>query len=319
MIKTAVSLSMILLAAQGVAASSGNAALDTVNSFEKLFGVTKGKRRNHTKGFCFDATLIPHDKTIKQYSSSPMFTGESKVIGRLSHKGGNNKAADSKPAEYGMGLSISSTGSTHLMSMNTQDFFPVSTPEAFAELMLAKTQGKAAVKAFKDKNTDLQRFKAHNSKKSKTLTPYEGSTYNSINSFYLVNNEGKETAVRWSFVPSKTQSIVLEPKQDFFYENMQRNLNNGEISWDMVVTIANKDDAIDNAAIQWTGEHKQIIAAKLKVSSISTEQAGQCDTINYDPLVVSSGFKPSADPLLQARHDAYAITLGRRLTEKNTK
>jgi len=25
----------------------------TVDSFEKLFGVTQGRRRNHTKGFCF--------------------------------------------------------------------------------------------------------------------------------------------------------------------------------------------------------------------------------------------------------------------------
>lgn len=317
-IKKTITLSILILGTQGAITYADNTPANTVNSFEKLFGITEGKRRNHTKGFCFEGTLTPNDKLIQTYSSSALFTGESKVIGRLSHKGGNSSAADNKPAEYGIGLSLSTaSGETHLMSMNTLDFFPVATPEAFAELMRAKVQGGDAIKAFKQKNTDLQRFKAHESKKTKTLTPYEGSTFNSINSFYLVNNNGNKTAIRWSFVPTRTQAIVLAPKQDFFFANMQQNLKNHGITWDMVVTIANPNDAINNAALPWSGKHTKVIAAKLKVSSISTEKEGQCDNINFDPLVLSSGFTPSEDPLLQARRTAYAISFGKRLSEKN--
>ncbi|MEM7017804.1 MAG: catalase, partial [Pseudomonadota bacterium] len=201
-------------------------------------------------------------------------------------------------------------------SMNTLDFFPVATPEAFAELTHAKTQGPAAIKAFKLKNSDFQNFKAHMSKKMGVLTPYEGSAFNSINSFYLVNEEKEKTAVRWSFVPVKQQAIVLDPNQNFFYENMQHNLKRHEIVWDMVITIARDDDIIDNAAVQWQGEHTQITAAKLKVISLSSEQVGECDRINYDPLVLSPGFEPSSDPLLQARRIAYAVSFGRRISEK---
>ncbi|TQV87021.1 catalase [Aliikangiella coralliicola] len=299
-------------------ARADSSAVDTVNAFEKLFGVTEGKRRNHTKGFCFEAVLTPEDKAIKRYSNSALFLNESKVIGRLSHKGGNNSARDDKPAEYGMGLSISTTsGEVHNMSMNTLDFFPVSTPEAFAELMYAKTQGPAAVKAFKMKNTDLQRFKKHMSKKAQVLTPYENSTYNSLNSFFLVNAKSEKTAVRWSFVPAEPLSFVVDKKPDFFFDNMQQNLKNHSISWNMIVTIANENDVINNAAIQWSGDHKQILAAKLKVLSISSEREGKCDAINYDPLVLSKGFEASADPLLQARRNAYAISFGRRSAEKS--
>ena len=239
------------------------------------------------------------------------------MIGRLSHKGGKNVPADSKPAHYGMSLSISGpSNSLHLMSMNTEDFFPVATPEEFIALLRAKATSKAATKAFKAGNADLQRYAAHHSKKPKVLTPYEGTTYNSVNSFYLVTKEGAKTAIRWSFVPASNQSIVLEPAQDFFYQNMQKNLNDHEIVWDMVVTIANQDDVVDNASLPWTGPHKQITAAKLKVASISTEQQGQCDDINYDPMVVAAGFEPSNDPLLQARRDIYAVAFGKRLGEK---
>jgi catalase len=293
-----------------------NASSD-IDTFEKLFGITEGKRRNHTKGFCFEATLTPKNKDIQQYSTSKLFSQSSKVIGRFSHKGGKNLAADNKPGEYGMGLSIKTADNeTHLMSMNTLDFFPVSTPEAFAELMQAKVSGSKAVKEFKKNNTDLQRFKAHNAKKTKILIPYEGQTYNSINSFYLVNDKALKTAVRWSFVPQDNEKIVVTPSQDFFFDNLNKKLTNKVVSWDMVITLANPEDEINNAAIPWQGNHKQIIAAELTINNIQTEVEGKCDLINYDPMVLSAGFEPSADPLLQARRNAYSVAFGRRLSEK---
>ena len=312
--------SELILAAEDPAAkdpAAGNMAVDTIDAFEKLFGVTEGRRRNHTKGFCFSATLIPQDKAILKYSDSPLFTANSTVVGRLSHKGGNHAAPDHKPADYGMGLSIAAAnGEQHRMSMNTLEFFPVATPQAFAELTRAQAEGKAAVAAFKAKSPDLQRFKAHEAAGKKSLTPYEASTYNSLNSFYLVAADGEKTAVRWSFVPTRTQQIALAPQQDFFFENMQRNLKRHGVAWDMVVTLANPDDAIDNAAIPWRGEHRRIVAASLEVEAISRDEDGPCEAINFDPLVLSTGFAPSGDPLLPARRKAYAVSFGRRLSEQ---
>ncbi len=317
--KHILSLSFILLSSGSVAADTGQAASNTVDSFEKIFGVTEGKRRNHTKGFCFEGEFVPNSTAMQPYTNSALFLKEADVIGRLSHKGGNNNAADNKPADYGMGLLINTAAGPHNISMNTLDFFPVATPEAFAKLMMAKTQGPAAVKAFKDSNLDLQRFSAHKANKKKELTPYEGSTFNSINSFYLVDEKGKKTAIRWSFIPSKKQSIVLKPTADFFYENMQDNLNNHGVSWDMVITLANPNDAVNDASIQWIGEHKQLTAGTLNVLSLSSEQDGRCDNINYDPLVLSPGVLPSEDPLLQARRNSYAISFGKRVLEKGAK
>jgi len=317
MIKKVISLSALLLLSQ-VPVAHAEDVPNVVDSFENIFGVTEGKRRNHTKGFCFSATLTPHDQSITQFSNSPIFTEDLNVTGRFSHGGGNNHAPDDKAGgKYGMGLSITtSSDELHLMALNTLDFFPVATPEAFAELMYAKSQGADAVKKFKAGNKELQHFKAHMAKKEVTLTPYEGKTYNSVNSFYLVNGAGEKTAIRWSFVPNQNQSIVVEPKPEFFFENMQQNLNGDGIVWDMVVTIANADDNVDNPAVLWEGEHKKIIAAKLKISSISTDELGSCDNINFDPLVLSTGFEPSADPMLQARRNAYAISFGKRLSEQ---
>ncbi len=310
-------LALLLTTAPVVFAENIEVAKNGINSFEQLFGITEGKRRNHTKGFCFSATLTPKGDEIQKYSSSNLFTNSAKVIGRLSHKGGNHQAADSKPGEYGMGLAITtSNNENHLMSMNTLDFFPVATPEAFAELMRAKVAGSAAVKAFKSKNTDLQRFKAHQASKVNNLKPYEANTFNSVNSFYLVSSKGKKTAVRWSFVPQRQQAIVVTPSQNFFFQNLQQNLTNNTVSWNMVITVANPEDDVNNAAIAWQGKHQQIVAAELTIDGIQSEQDGTCDLINFDPLVLSVGFAPSADPLLQARRNAYAVAFGRRIAEK---
>lgn len=292
-----------------------------VNSFEQLFGITEGQRRNHTKGFCFVGEFIPKKNSgIELYSKSVIFTNISSVIGRLSHKGGNYFSADNKPAEYGLGLSMTTAlAEKHNMSMNTLDFFPVATPEEFAELMLAKVNGGEAIKAFKAKNESLQHFKAHMAKKTKTLRPYEASTFNSINSFYLVNHKGGKTAVRWSFVPVQSQGIVLTPKQDFFFDNMQKNLQTHGIEWHMVITLANADDEINNPAIAWQGQHKKLVVATLKVTSIEQGNSAQCQQINYDPMVLSAGFQPSDDPLLKARQNAYAISFARRLSEQPNK
>ncbi len=310
-------LALLLAATPSAFANDIGTASDGINTFEKLFGIAEGKRRNHTKGFCFSATFIPKNKTILRYSNSSLFAESSSVIGRLSHKGGNYLAADDKPGEYGMGLSITTASNEiHLMSMNTLDFFPVATPEAFAELMHAKVAGSAAVKAFKQNNKDLQRFKAHQSKKTKTLKPYEANTFNSVNSFYLVNDKDEKTAVRWSFVPQAQQKLVVAPAQDFLFKNLQKNLENNSVIWDMVITFANPEDDVNNAAIAWKGKHQQLVAAELNIKAIQSEKAGECDLINFDPLVLSTGFAPSDDPLLQARRNAYAVSFGRRLSEQ---
>lgn len=315
--KTFIMLGLYLGMTQQSWANSSDSAVSVVDSFEKVFGVTEGKRRNHTKGFCFEGVLVPNDISIQQYSDSALFKEQSPVTGRLSHKGGNNHAADDKPGEYGLALAISNAlGQKHMMSMNTLDFFPVSTPEAFAELMRAKATGSDAVKEFKQKSPELQNFKAHEAKKTPSLIPYEGHTYNSINSFYLVAADGKKTAVRWAFVPIHTPALVVAASQNFLFENMQKNLRDKKVGWAMQVMFANPEDKVNDASIKWVGKHKTISAATLEVTSISKETDGRCDLINYDPLVLSSGFAASEDPLLQARRTSYALSFAKRVSEK---
>ncbi len=50
-----------------------------------------------------------------------------------------------------------------------------------------------------------------------------------------------------------------------------------------------------------------------KTTLDSTGESG-CDLTNYDPNLLSKGFKPSDDKVLKLRSTAYAISFAKRLT-----
>ncbi|UWR44148.1 catalase [Phaeobacter inhibens] len=287
-------------------------------AFEQLFGVTEGKRRNHTKGFCIEGELVPVDSAIKAYSNSSLFTGTSFVIARVSHKGGKPNPADDKYGLLGMAMEITTADDDlHVIAMNTEHFFPVATSEAFIELLRAKAAGPEATKAFAADRPALKAYKAYHGALDKTLRPYEGTTFNSVNSFYLVDAAGAQTGIRFSFRPSGEEGIVTDTHPDFFLENMQSNIANGGVSWEMVVTLANPGDVIADPSVQWTGEHTEIVAARFTAKAAMSESDGQCDDLNFDPMVLSEGFAPSEDPMLLVRSMIYAHGVGQRLSEKD--
>lgn len=288
---------------------------EAIQLFETKFGVHKAKRRNHISGFCFDAELTMKDEAIRNYTTSGIFSKKPlKVVGRFSHSGGLVKD-ESKVGQYGMGLQVHlENGSTHNMSVNTLDFFPVATPEGFIQLMKVKAYGKAEdVALLKANHPEFVNFKKHQKGKEKVLKSFANHTFNSINSFYLESQTGSNTPIRWSFTPNNKKVTIEDAMKHDLFAELQERMKTEKLTWDMAIMLANKDDSIDNASIAWQGEHKVIHAATLNIVNISKN--GACDGINYDPLQVTNGIKPSDDPILKFRSPVYAESFGRRLSE----
>jgi len=290
-------------------------AKEAIQLFESKFGVHKGKRRNHISGFCFDAELILKDRAIKNYTYSGIFSEKPlKVVGRFSHSGGIVKD-ESKIGEYGMGIQIHlANGNIHNMSMNTLDFFPVSTVAGFLQLMKVKAYGKKEDLAqLKNNHPEFLNFKAHQKTKVKLLKSFANHQFNSINSFYLENKDTSTISMRWSFVSNNIDKPI---KEHNLFAELQERMKTEKLTWDMHITLANKNDSINNSSIVWSGKHKVINAATLSIKNISKN--GACDGINFDPLQLSKGINPSNDPILKFRSPVYAESFGRRLNE-NTK
>jgi catalase len=54
----------------------------------------------------------------------------------------------------------------------------------------------------------------------------------------------------------------------------------------------------------------------LKITSASPQPNAACEKVNFDPLVMTDGIAPTNDPVLLFRSPAYAISFGRRISEK---
>ncbi|MBC3767824.1 catalase family peroxidase [Neptunicella marina] len=297
--------------------------VDVVNALENKFGVHKGQRRNHTKGLCFAAEFTGN-KAMQQYSESQLFSGNKvNVIGRFSHAGGYAAISDNAVNTHGMALRfILPHSELHQMAMLNLPFFDVATPQGFLAKQLATVKdpqtGKpdpAKVAAFKAQYPEVKKLEAALKGQDRVPDGYEHDAYNSIHAFYLTNNQ-QQTAARWSFIPDLgikklSHSELTKKDSEFLTAHLKQSLKQRKVSWHMQVTLANPGDALTDPTEQWAGLHQQIDAGTLTLTSLNAE----CESINYDPLLLSKGFLPTQDPVLLARSPAYAVSFGRRLTE----
>lgn len=298
-----------------------------VDTMEKNFGVHPGQRRNHTKGVCaagnFTAT-----RDAAGLSRSPLFSGKTlPVVARFSIAGGRPNMPDTARNPRGMALQFTlPDGSKHMMAMLHTPVFGVATPAAFLENLQAAAPDPATGKPDPEKQKAFAAghpeakgqadfLKANNPPASYASTPYFG-----LHAFRLVNAANEGRYVRWHFQPQDgtaflEDSALAGMPPDFLEARLQERMAKGPVKWDMFVTLAAPGDTLTNPTIAWPAERKQVKVGVLELKSASAQAGGNCEKINFDPMVMSDGVEPSDDPILRFRSGAYAVSFGRRLSD----
>lgn len=320
---------LFLAAAWPALAAEPPAADQVVAAIEGVFGATHGERRNHTKGLCATGEFVGN-KAVAAYSRSPLFTGRPvPVIARFSLAGGNPKAPDTAKSPRGMALQFKlPKGQLHQMAMLNTPMFGAATPQTFLDLMLASKPDPATgkpdpekLKAFKDSHPDAaaqaQFLATHNPPASFASSPYWG-----IHTFKFVDKKNKETLVRWQFVPQDGDKRLSDEEQktagaDFLVQKLIERTQQGPVRWDMMLTIGQPGDPQDDPTQPWPDGRRRIKAGTLTISAAMAQKGAACETINYDPLVMADGIKPTKDPVLLFRSPAYAVSFGKRMSEKS--
>src|SRR6266480_3028084 len=97
-----------------------------------------GHRRNHAKGICFTGVFESNGAGSALSKAQVFSRGEYPVLGRFNLGTPNPNAADATVRVRGIGLRISTPdGQEWRSAMIDPPFFPVSTPQAFYELLVA--------------------------------------------------------------------------------------------------------------------------------------------------------------------------------------
>lgn len=274
-----------------------------------------GFRRAHAKGICVTGEFRSNG-SLSSYSEADVFEqGSTSFIGRFSIAGSNPTAPDLKAPVRSLALSFATSATQQWrIAMNTPPVMAVSDPHTFYQQIQAIKAGPQAIKAFFQKHpeaADFLKWKA-NYKPSGSLA---AETYNCINAFYLVNDEGQQQAVRWHMRPTIEAHSIEQDGKDALQQELKQRLAKQPIVFDWVFTLAKPSDDEHDPARAWPDSREQVVAGQIVIRDWQDQLAGDCHSINYDPLVLPDGIEPTNDPILRARSGAYAESYRRRARE----
>jgi catalase len=300
-----------------------------VDAIQNITGVHKGLRRNHGKGFCGEGAFKGSPEAAA-LSISPLFSGAVEpVLFRFSIAGPNPAASDAAPAPRGIALQITLPGGAlQDMVMLNAPVFAAATVQSFFEGQVVSAPDPATGKPDPDKlkayfagHPDAKPLKdwveSHNPPPS-----YAESPWFSIHAFKFVDASKQEHWVKWRFEPrdgakALTADEMKAAPPDFLEAKLAERLKSGPVEWDMIVTLGEPGDPIDNPTLAWPAERREIKAGALTLAKAGASSAGTCEDVMFDPNLLAPGIEASPDPILAYRSPAYAVSLGRRLEEKS--
>lgn len=146
---------------------------------------------------------------------------------------------------------------------------------------------------------------------------FASTAYNSINAFQLIDASGKAHPVRWALEPQTPFAPLpgqVDDKQ-FLQHDLAQRLAQGPLRWTLRLTLAEPGDPVDDPARPWPAERRSIDAGTLVLQQVDGPEQGACRDLNFDPLILPHGIRPSADPILAARSAAYSVSFNRRSHE----
>ncbi|WP_419870467.1 catalase family peroxidase [Chryseobacterium sp. CT-SW4] len=294
---------------------------DTPDSFPA------GYRRAHGKGICFEGTFHASGNA-KDLSIAQVFTQKDvPAIGRFSLGTGNPHAPDNSSRTVSMALMLTSDdGEQWRMKLNNKPFFGtrdavgfLKQKEAFKEDPATGKPNPAKVEAFLKEYPEAKKSIEWDAKAPWTKS-FAGAEYYVINAFLLVDSQGKKHPVRWSMRPhAPFISMSAEEREkaspNYLFDELKKRLEKEPLYWDLVLTIAEPGDPVNDPSQVWPADRKQIIAGTLKVTRVFDQTEGGCRDINFDPTLVPKGIALSDDPVLVARAGIYSHSYNARVRE----
>jgi catalase len=285
-------------------------------------GPAAGHRRNHAKGICFTGFFEANGAGSALSKAQVFQTGSYPVIGRFNIGTPNPMAVDGAERVRGIGVQIATPdGQEWRMAMIDLPFFPVATPQAFYELLVAsaKKDDPNAMKNFAAAHPEIGAFGAWAGSAPFTES-YAEERFNSINSFVFTDGSGADHVVRWSLVPAAQPVTASKDDRakwpdDFLEQDITRRIAASPQRWTMTVTSPNQGDPTNDPSKAWPEGRRTLNVGTLVASKIEAEPDGPCREINYDPTVLPGGIHTSDDPFPAARSAAYAVSYNRRTAE----
>jgi catalase len=296
-------------------------ALQAVNG-----GPHPGFRAVHAKGTLCEGTFTATPEA-KRLSRAAHLQGDPiDATVRFSNASGHPRAYDSDPIA-GRGLAVK----FHLPDGDATDIvsvplvvFLARTPEDFLELTRARIPDPetgqpdpeklgAYMAAHPEFGTALEKGLP----KLAPTTSFATSDYRALHAFALVDAEGGAHWGRYTWEPEEGPEYLTDEQReaadrDYLQEEIRARLADGIAGFTLEFTLANEGDPLDDPTAEWESEHEVVELGELQVLRVIEDAETPESPIVFDPMRLTDGIEPSADPILAARPKAYSVSIERR-------
>jgi catalase len=296
-----------------------------VDTFEYLNGMHSGFRRNHAKGICVTGYFESNGNGQALSRAAVFQPGRVPVAGRFAFSGGKPDVADSPKTVRSLAILFQMPdGEEWRTAMINIPVFPVNTPSAFRDFLLASSPNPATGK---QDPAAMPGFLARHPETAAAMkiigshpfsSGFGDSPYYALHAFRFINTNGESVPVRWSVVPAQAFETASSGAagNNYLFDTLIARIHTKPLHWRMILTVGQPGDPTADATLPWPPDRKQIVAGTLTINSIESEDTSPIRDINFDPLILPDGIAPSDDPLLSARSAAYSQSFTRREGER---
>ncbi|MBE3102617.1 MAG: catalase family peroxidase [Bacilli bacterium] len=292
----------------------------SVNCIEEIVGTFPGYRRAHAKGELFEATFTPTGDATPYTMSSHLTDTEVPVIVRFSNSSPNPSTADVLAAVKGMAVQFQlPTGDVTNLVGITLPIFVTKSPQTLMKILNTVKSFKDGKPHFKDMVKLFAKYpESRNAfqmiRKLENTRSYATGRYYAVHAFYLVNEKGVRTPVKFEWDPQAgVQTLSIKElgtlPVDYLVTELNERLEIEEVRFTLHIVIGQQDDPTDDPTKEWPKERQRIKAGVLRVKLIASDIE---DNFIFDPTILPPGIECSDDEILPFRKDAYAISYERR-------
>jgi catalase len=296
-------------------------ALHAVNG-----GPHPGYRAVHAKGTICSGTFTPTPEAAKLSRAAHLQGDAVETTVRFSNASGHPHTPDADPLA-GRGMAVK----FHLPDEDATDIvsvplvvFLARTPEDFLEMTRARIPDPETGQPDPEK---LGAYLAEHPETGVALqkglpklaptTSFATSDYRALHAFCLVDADGGAHWGRYSWEPEEGPEYLTDEQRDaaprdYLQEEIRQRLADGIARFTLEFTLANEGDPLDDSTAEWEGEHEVVELGELEVIRVVEDAETPGNPIVFDPMRLTDGIEPSADPILAARPKAYSVSIERR-------
>ncbi|HEX2084693.1 MAG TPA: catalase family peroxidase [Solirubrobacteraceae bacterium] len=288
---------------------------EVVDAINAVSGEHAGHRAAHAKGSLMAATFTA-TPAAASLSRAPHLDGAPRrATVRFSNGGGDPNVPDYAREARGVAIKVyvDDETRTDMVGLTLPCFF-VRTVEDFHEFTKARAEGMEAAGAFVQRHPEaIPAIQA--ALGSGPPSSYATVAYNGIHTFRWTNADGEARHVRWRLEPEQgaeelTDEDAKARGRDYLQEEIA---GRAGTAFRLLVAIAQDGDPIDDPTARWPDDRETVEVGRLVLDGPETErERSPGDVLVFDPTRCIDGVEPSADPILQFRPRAYAVSVHRR-------